>query len=150
MSSADVSALHGSSLYEAATNALASDASSDNTFSKIALASLSFEQKDFERELRKVERLIKTEYKLGSMPNAWRSAKSIVLACMKHGIAIQDVNGELKGKTMLQTALRAKKTTKEWTALDHFRLFEKVWGTFTVEDRKNIAPHLQIMMSGYI
>ncbi len=96
-------------LYEAATNALASDASGENTWTKMVTASFvhGSDRTAFYKELRTVEKQIKTEYSLKSMPGAWRGAKSVVLAAMFKKIALNDENGLIKGKTAIQTALKA-------------------------------------------
>jgi len=107
-------AIHTSALYEAATNALASDASSDNTWTKMVTASFPhLDDVSFKKELRLVEKQIKSEYKIGSMPVAWRGAKSIVLACMTLGIAMTDSNGVILGKTAMQAAIKSKKVVAE-------------------------------------
>ena len=99
---------HDSALYEAATNALASEASSENTWTKMVTASFPYTtRKDFEKELKAVELLIKKEYGMTSMPTSWRSAKSIVLGAMKHEISLSDDNGHIKGKSAIQNALKA-------------------------------------------
>jgi hypothetical protein len=106
--------IHKSALYEAATNALASDASSDNTWTKMVTASfVHVDASTFKRELRLVEKQIKAEYKIGSMPVAWRGAKSIVLASMLLGISLTDANGVIKGKTAVQAAIKGKKVVAE-------------------------------------
>ena len=46
------------------------------------------------------------EYKLTSMPNAWRSAKSVVLGAMAKGISLMDDNFNIKGKTEVQNQLK--------------------------------------------
>ena len=102
--------LHESGLYEAATNSLASDASSDNTWSKMVTASMVYTDVNvFKHELRKVERLIKSEYKLKSMPTAWRSAKSVVLGALDKGIKLTDENGLILGKSAMQLLLKTSR-----------------------------------------
>ena len=95
-------------LYEAATNALASDASGENTWTKMVTASFvhGSDKTAFYKELRTVEKQIKTEYALKSMPGAWRGAKSIVLAAMLKAIPLADENGLIKGKTAIQNTLK--------------------------------------------
>ena len=111
-----MSELHSSLLYDAATNSLASEASNDNCWTKMATASFGFtDSKEFAKELKAVEKLIKTEYKLKSMPNPWRSAKSIVLGAMQNLIQLTDSNGTILGKSTIQTKI---KMAKELVELD--------------------------------
>ena len=99
-----------SSLYEAATNALASEASSDNVWTRMVTASFVYPDITlFKHELRKVERLIKSEYILKSMPASWRSAKSVCLAAMARGLKLTDENGLILGKSGIQLALKISK-----------------------------------------
>ena len=105
-----MSETHASLLYDAATNALASDASSDNTYTKMVTASFPHESSaSFLTELKAVEKLIKEEYKIKAMPVAWRSAKSVVLSAMRMDIALVDSNGVLLGKSAIQAAIKAGK-----------------------------------------
>mgnify|MGYP003651267195 FL=1 len=103
-----MSEIRGTLLYEAATNALASDASGENTWTKMVTASFAHgsDRVSFYKELRIVEKQIKTEYALKSMPGAWRGAKSIVLAAMLAAIPMADENGKIRGKTSVQDALK--------------------------------------------
>ena len=94
-------------LYEAATNSLAAEASSDNTWKKMVMTALTFAEVDaFKVELAAVEARIKEEYDLTFMPNPWRSAKSVVLNAMTHGLNLLDSNAEPKGKTAVQMELK--------------------------------------------
>lgn len=102
-----------SELYQAATNSLASDASSENCYSKMANETNGYcgDYKSFEKDLKSIEVRIKSEYKITSMPSAWRSAKSVLVKCMKGGIAIFNSNDTLKGKTELQNELKTSNPT---------------------------------------
>ena len=104
-----MSEIRGTLLYEAATNALASDASNENTWTKMVTASFahSGDRVAFYKELKTVEKQIKKEYGLKAMPGAWRGAKSIVLAAMLQGIVMADENGKIKGKTAIQELIKA-------------------------------------------
>lgn len=103
-----MSVLHESLLYEAATNSLASDASSENTWTKMVQASFPYGNawQDFKKEIKEVELQIKKEYALTKMPSPWRSAKSVVISAMKTDIALQNTNGTVVGKTSVQHALK--------------------------------------------
>lgn len=104
--------LWGSLLYDAATNSLASDASSDNCWTKMVTASFAAGgHKEFQKELKDVEKLIKTEYKINAMPGPWRSAKSVVLSALEKGIVLTGANGEILGKSSIQSKLKAGKET---------------------------------------
>ena len=114
-----MTALHGSLLYEAATNSLASDASSDNCWTKMVQASFPHSgcKETFKQELKDVEKTIKDEYKLTSMPSPWRSAKSVVMATMSKDIKLVDDNGNILGKTFIQNKI---KDTKEEVVEDAY------------------------------
>lgn len=109
-----MSELHASLLYDAATNSLASDASSDNCWTKMVTATFSNpEHHSFAKEIKEVEKLIKTEYKISSMPSPWRSAKSIVLTALRESITLTGVNGEIMGKSYIQAKIKHLKSTTD-------------------------------------
>lgn len=120
-----------SELYQAATNSLASDASSENCYSKMANETNGYcgDYKSFERDLKSIEVRIKSEYKITSMPSAWRSAKSVLVKCMKGGVAIFNSNDTLKGKTELQNELKTDVSAvgKYATCEKHVRLASRVF-----------------------
>ena len=119
-----MSELHDSELYQAATNALASDASSENTWTKMVTASFPYYEKNsFLKELKIIEKLVKEEYKISTMPTAWRSAKSVVLNCLGLGIALQDENGTIKGKSLLQKAIKDSKPEVTKNILESFTTY---------------------------
>jgi hypothetical protein len=137
---------HDSALYEAATNALASEASSENTWTKMVTASFPYAtRKDFEKELKAVELLIKKEYGMTSMPTSWRSAKSIVLGAMKHEISLSDDNGHIKGKSAIQEALKDHKVTSSafQLAKNALKAFSSQYVSCeTVEEKKSLYNDL--------
>jgi len=143
-----MSELHSSLLYDAATNSLASEASGDNCWTKMATASFGFtDSKEFAKELKAVEKLIKTEYKLKSMPNPWRSAKSVVLGAMQHLIQLTDSNGEILGKSTIQTKI---KMAKELVELDNLKRcisacnsIRKHIETLTPADKESLKLHVE-------
>ena len=99
-------------LYEAATNSLASDASSNNCWTKMVERSVAYSSwKDFKDEAKATEDRIKSEYDLTSMPSPWRSAKSVVMSALKADIALFDENGQPKGKSFIQQELKDLKPT---------------------------------------
>lgn len=120
-----------SELYQAATNSLASDASSENCYSKMANETNGYcgDYKSFERDLKSIEVRIKSEYKITSMPSAWRSAKSVLIKCMKGGVAIFNSNDTLKGKTELQNELKTDVSAvgKYATCEKHVHLASRVF-----------------------
>ena len=104
-----MSELHDSELYQAATNSLASDVATNNTYEKVINAACAATDVDlFKHTMYEVEELIKTEYGLSKMPGPWRSAKSVVTRCLELGISFLDENGNTKGKSRLQGDIRAK------------------------------------------
>ena len=145
-----MSVLHESLLYDAATNSLASDASSDNCWTKMVTASFAnSEHHAFAKELKEVEKLIKSEYKISSMPSPWRSAKSIVLSALKESVSLTGINGEILGKSHIQIKLKHLKTTAD------INLFKKVQACclvvinnikiLTPAERKSVQAHLETM-----
>ena len=109
-----MSTMHDSLLYDAATNSLASDVSSDNCWTKMVTAGLTVDDaKFFSKDIKAVEDLIKKEYGLKSMPSPWRSAKSVVLTAMAALIKLTDENGNIKGKSAIQALLKANKDEKD-------------------------------------
>ena len=145
-----MSVIHESLLYDAATNSLASDASSDNCWTKMVTASFANpEHHTFQKELKEVEKLIKSEYKISSMPSPWRSAKSIVLSALKEGISLTGVNGEILGKSHIQIKLKHLKTSAD------INLFKKVQACclvvinnikkLTPAERESVQAHLATM-----
>ena len=93
-------------LYEAATNSLASDASRDNCWSAMVKASLDISVDQFRNELLITEKDIKEQYKLKKMPDAWRSAKSVVLGALTRAISLVNENKEIYGKTDIQAKIK--------------------------------------------
>lgn len=107
--------IHSGVLYEAATNSLVSEASGNNTWTKMVLAAQDGVMKGetvsaFKADLKAVEKLIKKEHVLSHMPSNWRSAKSLVLrALVTEGISLFTDNGEVKGKVAVQNDLKTAK-----------------------------------------
>ena len=110
-----MSAIHDSDLYSAATNALASEASASNTYEKIINSAMShIDFMDFRKEIANVEKIIRDEYGIASMPSPWRSAKSVVFGALAVGLSLLDSNGNAKGKSALQSEIKtAKSSTAE-------------------------------------
>ena len=145
-----MSELHASLLYDAATNSLASDASSDNCWTKMVTATFSNpEHHSFAKEIKEVEKLIKAEYKISSMPSPWRSAKSIVLSALKATISLTGINGEILGKSHIQVKLKHLKTPAD------VNLFRRVHLSclvvinnikkLTPAERETVEAHLAVM-----
>jgi len=129
-----------SELYQAATNSLASDASAENCYSKMAKETKSYigDFKSFESDLKSIETRIKSEYKITSMPTAWRSAKSVLIKCMKLSIEIFDNNDTLKGKSELQAEIKALVPTfvgDYITARRHLEAASKIFVTLNPTDQ---------------
>jgi hypothetical protein len=112
-----------SPLYIAATEALVSESSANSTFEKmIAVAYSHATLTTFKEELRNIEDLIRKEYEVTSMPNPWRSAKSVISKAMKKNLSLVDDNGGFYGKTKLQTLIKEQEqedkdppTTEDYT-----------------------------------
>ena len=104
-----------STLYAAATESLVSDASATSTFEKMIQVAYSHSTEEtFTKELKEVERQIKKDFEVSSMPSPWRSAKSVIQSAMKLNIPLVDDNASYCGKTYLQNKIKEMKTeTKE-------------------------------------
>ena len=99
-----------SELYNAATEALVSETSAQSTFEKmIQCAYSSKDHQSFMEEVKETEKQIKKDFEVTSMPNPWRSAKSVISSAMKLNIDLVDDNSCYYGKTFLQTAIKAAK-----------------------------------------
>jgi hypothetical protein len=131
--------LHSSLLYEAATNALAADASGENTWTKMVDHYRSTDTASFRSDIKEMEKLIKDEYKLASMPNVWR---------------LSDENGNIRGKTSVQNDIKAIKikkpvlTDNQEIAMSIFRPLEKSYWSSNDETKKIIRRHIQLMLPG--
>lgn len=105
-----------SALYAAATEALVSETSATSTFEKmIAVAYSHATNETFSEEVKEIEKIIRKEFEITSMPGPWRSAKSVITSAMKQRIELCDKNGSFYGKTYLQNKLKSLKEKKEQT-----------------------------------
>lgn len=103
-------------LYSAATEALVSEATHENVFKKMCEAAFAHVSVDtFVVEVKETEKAIKRDFSVKSMPGPWRSAKSVVQNAMALFIPLKDDNGEFRGKTWLQNAIKDKKTVTSTT-----------------------------------
>jgi hypothetical protein len=103
-----------SMLYAAATESLVSEASATSTFEKmIAVAYTHATVETFSEELNVTEKQIQSEFEITSMPGPWRSAKSVIRNAMRFKIPLIDANGNYRGKTALQTDIKALKVEKD-------------------------------------
>ena len=99
-------------LYTAAKNSLAADASTENCWSLLVRDSKELRgsiYKDTKEAIIAMEFRIKEEYKMEVMPNAWRSAKSVLLGALKLGLPLEDENGVFFGKSAMQRLIREAK-----------------------------------------
>lgn len=100
-------------LYTAAKNSLAADASTENCWSMLTRDSYehrSSNYKDTKEAIVAMEMRVREEYKMEVMPNAWRSAKSVLLGALKKGILLVDENGVFVGKSAMQKLIKDSKT----------------------------------------
>ena len=113
----------GTLLYTAATESLVAEQSGNNVYEKMMsyAIGLSSDYGLFMKDIKSTEKQIKTDFGITSMPNPWRSAKSVISSAMKLKIPLYDNNGNFKGKTSLQLAIKALKTdVKEEKTVDHY------------------------------
>ena len=98
------------SLYKAACEAAVSQSTADSCFSKMVVAAcLHTTANSFKEECKEVEKQVLKDLELTSMPNPWRSAKSVCCTALNMNISFYDENGVPKGKTRLQTEIKSKK-----------------------------------------
>ena len=133
---------YSSELYDAATNALAAEASDINTFEKmVTYAAKHLDSAKFKAEVVLIEKLIKTEFSLTSMPSPWRSAKSVCYGALALGVNLYDENLQIKGKTRLQNDIKLAKIvgTEEkdplQVVLDKLQSAFKLYGSLENEDQ---------------
>lgn len=108
-----------SKLYTAATESLVADATNNSCFGKFVEAGFAASTLDeFKIQVKNTEQEIKRDFSLKSMPNPWRSAKSVVFNAMELRIPLMDENGNPRGKTNLQVAIAAEKTKATTTSDD--------------------------------
>ena len=101
--------INETALYAVATESLVSQTSGVNTWVKMVEATKGITPVLFFDALADTESQFKEDFTLTRMPNAWNSAKSIVKTALKLGIPLFSENGEPKGKTAVQDAIKATK-----------------------------------------
>jgi hypothetical protein len=107
----DKTIVPGSTLYAAATESLVSEASATSTFEKMIQVAFSHSTGEtFAKEIKEVERQIRKDFEITSMPGPWRSAKSVIQGAMKLNIKLVDENGTYCGKTYLQNKIKEMKS----------------------------------------
>lgn len=110
-------------LYGAAIDIVVSHKTGEDCFKKMSITALSSSDKStFLYKCKMVEDLIKKELSLTSMPNPWRSAKSVLSTAMENNIVVVDSNGNPKGKSKLQQEIAQLKAEKDPYTLFHVKL----------------------------
>ncbi len=101
-------------LYDAGVHFLVSKETGEQAWEKVArwveaghTAGQSVE--DMQAAFKAVEKQVKHDFKVGSMPSAWRSAKSVALAAVREGIRLVCTEGNPFGKTLIESLLKQKK-----------------------------------------
>ena len=103
-----------STLYAAATESLVSEASDMSTFEKmIQVAFTHSTLETFAKEVKDIEKLIKQEFEVSSMPGPWLSAKSVISSAMKLDLSLVDDNGGFYGKSFLQSKVNEKRNEEK-------------------------------------
>jgi hypothetical protein len=106
--------LRQSDLYGAAIDVVVSQKTGEDCFKKMCLTALvASDKENFIYRCQVVENLVKKELGLTSMPNPWRSAKSVLSTAMENKIPVVDSNGNHKGKSKLQQEIKALKSEKD-------------------------------------
>lgn len=70
------------------------------------------------------------------IPNAWRSAKSVIVRASKHGVEIVHEDGTVRGKTAVENAIKASKATTT-VPDDPEQKFDKMLDTLVEYANKN-------------
>jgi hypothetical protein len=103
--------IHDTSLYAAGLEAQVANKTANSCFEKMAMVGMTHtHQTTFLYECKRVEDVLKEELQLTSMPDAWRSAKSVVNKARYFNIPLCDSNGNIRGKTELQKAIKEVST----------------------------------------
>lgn len=68
------------------------------------------------------------------LPNAWRSAKSVIVRASKAGVPITQDDGSVRGKTAVENAIKAGTATTE---VDPSEKFDKMLDTLVTFANKN-------------
>lgn len=99
-------------LREAAVKSLAGDRMATDVFGTLqSVAQTIHDSEDFLRTLKAIENETKEEYKITKMPASWRSAKSILVTCLRWSIPLMYLDGKYKGKTQLQQEIKIVKAS---------------------------------------
>jgi hypothetical protein len=93
-------------LYDAGKESIVAEETEASTYEKILKVAYEKPIEELIKMFKEAEKKIKAEFSLKSMPNPWRSAKSVVLNAMAKGMPLKDGNGNFKGKSRLQTDLK--------------------------------------------
>lgn len=100
------------------------------------------------------ENAYKGEKKLTDMPVAYRSAKSVLLAAVLHGVALLDENGKPVGKTALEKAVKEAKGDSGKSELAKFQstmatasnIFAKIDTLHDIQQAKELVRQLADMV----
>jgi hypothetical protein len=143
--------IRDSDLYKGAIEANASVAASESCFSKIAkVASAAASIEEFKLLCEEVEKLVKEELGIKTMPNPWRSAKSVCIGIKTLGLSFYD-GKDLKGKTELQKVIKSNKSipvTCEMESLldqfynNHRNLIEQ-YHDLSAKDQEKARDHMR-------
>jgi hypothetical protein len=115
------------SLYKAACEAAVSQSTADSCFSKMVVAACLHTTADsFKEECKEVEKQVLKDLEITSMPNPWRSAKSVCCTALSMNISFYDENGVPKGKTKLQTEIKSKKEESKEEKTIYMKFEEQV------------------------
>ena len=141
-----------SELYNAATEALVSETSAQSTFEKmIQCAYSSKDHQSFMEEVKETEKQIKKDFEVTSMPNPWRSAKSVISSAMKLNIDLVDDNSCYYGKTFLQTAIKAAKANvkAEYSVMELTNQIIGKFNSIPVEKKLEVMTNVKYYIDTY-
>ncbi len=146
--------LHSHSLYSAATESIVSETCANNTWAKMATHAVETPQKeDFFKDLAEVEASIKSEYGITTMPNPWRSAKSIIKMSYTKGIKLyKDDDHTPRGKSEVQQELRDKQIPKSPSTLsfDAMMVIANHWTDITDIERAQLIRIITSFSPGVV
>lgn len=102
-----------SGLYLAAIGYLVADKTSEDSWAKVATWAVLCVQNNVDlpmmkQGLKTVEQQVKADYKLTTMPAAWRSAKTAALKAVVAGVELVDLVGNVNGKSAVEKATKEK------------------------------------------
>lgn len=132
----DTTTMPGSSLYEACVGFMVSEKTGTDSWEQVAKwvaekVANGTPYDHIKSAFEVTEKQIKADFKVATLPVAWRSAKSTALKAARKGVPLVDVDGKVAGKTAIAVATTG--TVPRNIVLDLAR---------HIEEAQRLIPHL--------